>query len=351
MALLVHLTKPKHLTDAGREHAERAEGMDMNPSQGLPQSLSERAKDSRAWHRVGTSYVAEWRMVYKELIVGFLVAGAVAALVPASFFQALFPGEGGPWWALPVQAALAPVLAVLTFIGSMGNGPMAAILASHGVVFGAIMAFLYADFVVPPAVKINANYYGWKFAGYLAAVFAAAAVIAGIAVHLLFAVVGLLPRGGRNVAEMATFAIDYTFWLNLLALAVAGALVVLFRRKPAPAKETAERARAGTRVIATEIEAWTGGLAALAELVSSSAAGRWAPSSRPPSRPSATARAGRSWCALVVAPCQPPPWLRSCPSRARRSPGISTCCAPAWWTPSATAARCASVPSARGSVP
>ncbi len=169
MAVLVRLTKPERLTLAAREHAEHAEGIDMNPSEGLPGPLGERLRDERAWHRVGTSYIAEWRMVWKELLIGFLIAGAFAALVPASFFEDLFPQGDGAWWLVPVQAMLAPVLAVLTFIGSMGNGPLAAILASHGVVLGAIMAFLYADFVVSPAVKINANYYGWKFAGYLAA--------------------------------------------------------------------------------------------------------------------------------------------------------------------------------------
>jgi uncharacterized membrane protein YraQ (UPF0718 family) len=209
--------------------------MDMNPSEGLPGPLRERFRDERAWHRVGTSYIAEWRMVWKELLIGFLIAGAIAALVPASFFEALFPEGDGAWWLVPVQALLAPVLAVLTFIGSMGNGPLAAILASHGVVFGAIMAFLYADFVVPPAVKINANYYGWKFAGYLAAIFSVAAVVAGIVVHVLFAVLGVLPQGGRDVEELAAFAIDYTFWLNLIALAVAAGLVVLARREPARA--------------------------------------------------------------------------------------------------------------------
>ncbi len=91
MAVLVRLTKPERLTRAAREHAEHAEGMDMNPSEGLPGSLGERLRDERAWHRVGTSYIAEWRMVWKELLIGFLIAGAIAALVPASFFEALFP--------------------------------------------------------------------------------------------------------------------------------------------------------------------------------------------------------------------------------------------------------------------
>ncbi len=116
----------------------------------------------------------------------------------------------------------------------MGNGPLAAILASHGVGIGAIMAFLYADFVVRPALKINANYYGWKFAGYLAAIFSVAAVVAGIVVHVLFTALGLLPEGGKDVEELAAFAIDYTFWLNLTALAVAAGLVVLSRRQPKP---------------------------------------------------------------------------------------------------------------------
>jgi hypothetical protein len=82
-------------------------------------------------------------------------------------------------------------------------------------VFGAIMAFLYADFVVPPALRINARYYGWRFAGYLALVFAASAVLAGIIVHLLFGLVGLLPKQAKPATEMANFAIDYTFWLSL----------------------------------------------------------------------------------------------------------------------------------------
>lgn len=249
MSLLVRLTAPQQLTDDAKAHAEQVSGMEDNPSEGLPESLRDRATDRRAWHRVGTSYIAEWDMVYKELAVGFLIAGAIAALVPSSFFEALFPSPDAGWWALPVQALMAPVLAVLTFIGSMGNGPLAAILASNGVAFGAIMVFLYADFVVPPAVKINANYYGWRFAAYLAAIFTVAAVVSGLAAHGLFAVVGLLPSGDRaSVTELATFAIDYTFWLNLIAIATAVTLVVLARRPPPEedGRQTESRANAET---------------------------------------------------------------------------------------------------------
>jgi hypothetical protein len=106
-------------------------------------------------------------------------------------------------------------------------------LAEHGIMFGAIMAFLYSDFVVPPALKINARYYGWKFATYLGLIFAAAAVITGAAIHGLFTMLGLVPDGARSVKEMATFAIDYTFWLNMGSLAVVAVMFFLAKRAQA----------------------------------------------------------------------------------------------------------------------
>ena len=229
MAVIVRLTKPADVTREALDHARSAEGMEMDPSKGLPDSLGDRVRDSRSWHRMGRAYFSEWSMVYKELIIGFLIAGAVAALVPASFFEALFPQEGSEWYLVPLQALLAPLLAFVTVIGSMGNGPLAAVLANNGILFGAIMTFLYADFLVPPALKINANYYRWRFATYLGVVFAVSAVITGIVVHGLFALVGLLPEGAKDLGELATFAIDYTFWLNLVALAVAATMFVLSR--------------------------------------------------------------------------------------------------------------------------
>ncbi|MFC5730878.1 permease [Nocardioides vastitatis] len=237
MAVLVRLTRPDQLAARALEQAEQASGMDMDAAEGLPQRFSDRVRDERSYENLGRAYFGEWRMVYKELIAGFLVAGAVAALVPASFFQALFP-QGDAWYVLPLQVLLAPVLAVLTVIGSMGNGPLAAILAEHGIMFGAIMAFLYSDFVVPPALKINARYYGWKFAVYLGLIFAAAAVVTGIVIHVLFALLGLIPGGARSVEEMATFSIDYTFWLNLVSVIVVAVMFVLGRRAKS-------RARAG----------------------------------------------------------------------------------------------------------
>ncbi len=114
MAVLVRLTVPDGLADAALEHARRVEAGDMERSEGLPESLAARLRDRRAWSRVGDAYVSEWGMVWKELLVGFAVAGAIASLVPDEVFEALFP-QGDSWWVVPVQVLMAPVLAVATF--------------------------------------------------------------------------------------------------------------------------------------------------------------------------------------------------------------------------------------------
>ncbi|MDQ4145806.1 MAG: permease [Actinomycetota bacterium] len=230
MAAIVRLTRP----DALSKHAlERARDVTQDESEGsddLPDGWRERFANARAWQRVGRAYKMEWGMVWKELAIGFTIAGAVAALVPASFFKAIFPTGMNVWLLVPLHAFFAPFLAVITVIGSMGNGPLAAILFQNGVVFGGIMAFLYSDFVVPPALKINANYYGWRFALYLGVVFAAAAVVTGVVVHGLYAVAGLLPQSAKDIQELATFSFDYTLFLNVFAAAVSLVLIQLARQ-------------------------------------------------------------------------------------------------------------------------
>lgn len=217
-SILVKITYPKKLAEQAREKAKSVSGHDHNHGE----NSSKKITSLQTWKSVASSYKAEWKMVYKEILIGFLVAGFVATLVPDAFFQAIFPTNFPEWITLPLQAILAPVLALITVIGSMGNGPLAAILANNGVLFGAIMAFLYADFNVPPAVKINAKYYGWKFALYLAAITAVSAILTGIVVHGLYALIGILPTSAKSVTELATFAIDYTFWLNIVSVIIAG---------------------------------------------------------------------------------------------------------------------------------
>ena len=229
MVVLVRLTCPKRLAEEARRRAGEVEGGAMDPTEGLEASWRDRLRDRRAWGRVGDRFVMEWQMAGKEIAFGFLVAGTIAALVPRVVFETVFPRVGPEWLEAVVHALVAPVAAVLTFIGSMGNGPLAALLWENGVAFAGIMTFLAADFVVPPSVKINANYYGWRFTLYLAAISATAAVISGVALHALFALVGLTPHRDVNLAQRAGFELNHTFFLNLLALAVTAVLLGLRR--------------------------------------------------------------------------------------------------------------------------
>lgn len=230
MAAIVRVTRPDTLSQRALQHAQEMTQEEDDSAGDLSEHWRDRLTSGDAWQRVGCRYLMEWGMVWKELAIGFTIAGTVAALVPASFFKAIFPTGMTAWLLVPLHALLAPFLAILTVIGSMGNGPLAAILFKNGVVFGGIMAFLYSDFIVPPSLKINANYYGWRFATYLGLVFAAAAVVAGVIVHGLFSALGLLPNAAKNIEQLAAFEVDYTLFLNLFALALSAALVYASRR-------------------------------------------------------------------------------------------------------------------------
>ena len=240
MALAVRLTYPERMVERAREDAARAgeqhAGM-RDPAEGLPESWREKLKNKTAWHRAGMTYRGEWNMVWKDLFFGFLVAGGVATLVPDSVFQAIFPQELPVLLLVLVHALLGPVLAIFTIIGSMGNGPLAAVLWENGVLFAGIITFLYADFAVIPAYRINTAYYGWRFAAYLGMIFTISAIGAGIIMHALFRMLGLIPepQAGR-IQELAQFELNYIFYLNLAAIAITALLIWLGRRRSRLAK-------------------------------------------------------------------------------------------------------------------
>ena len=122
-----------------------------------------------------------------------------------------------------------PIAAFFTFIGSMGNIPLAAILFNNGVSFAGVMAFIFSDLVVFPVIRVNAKYYGWKVALYIVGVFFAALVATAIVMHYGFSLFGTLPQSAAGSSPQSTerFAIDYTFWLNLAFLVATGVLAWL----------------------------------------------------------------------------------------------------------------------------
>lgn len=225
--LLIRLTFPKSLVQQARDIARDEEESKSDETLNWKQLI----KSREGWRRVAQRYVMEWKMVWKDVTVGFTVAGAIAAFVPRSFFQALFVGSEGEdpaFWEIGVQTLVGPIAAFFTFIGSMGNIPLAAVLFGNGVSFAGIMAFIFSDLVVFPVLRIQAKYYGWKMALYILAVFLTVLIVAALIMHYSFAATGLLPDASAvsSVTDRQFFAVDYSLFLNIAFAVVSLGFVV-----------------------------------------------------------------------------------------------------------------------------
>lgn len=228
MWAVVRLTLPKALEQKAREHAREETG-DDDSDEDVP-DWKELIRSKAGWQKVSKRYVMEWAMVWKDVTIGFTVAGIIAAFVPKSFFQALFvgSGQGDPAvWEVFVQTLVGPVAAFFTFIGSMGNIPLAAVLFGNGVSFAGIMAFIFSDLVVFPVLRIQARYYGWKMALYILGVFLTVLVATAMAMHYGFAAFDILPdpSSAKQVTERTFFKVDYTLFLNLIFIALSAAFI------------------------------------------------------------------------------------------------------------------------------
>ena len=233
---LTRLWFPAGLAEEAKSIAEenqKSEGMDMK-DEAETGNWRDKLLSRRGWTRIAKAFVMEWKMVWKEILFGFTVAGFVTVFVPQSVWNTLFllSGEGGPqaspgFLVVAENALVAPIVAFFTFIGSMGNVPLAAMLWSKGASFGGVMSFLGADLVAATVIYVNAKYYGWRYALCISAMLYVCMVAAGITVHYLFEVFGQTPQERPGVQEMVRFGIDHTLFLNLGFLAVAGALLWL----------------------------------------------------------------------------------------------------------------------------
>lgn len=220
--LVVRLTRPDRMI---REARQRARSEEQTEEDDAIPDWRQLIRSVEGWRRVSERYVMEWQMVWKDVTIGFTVAGIIAAFVPKSFFETLFVGSasGNPGFGeVLLQALVGPLAAFFTFIGSMGNIPLAAVLFENGVSFAGVMAFIFSDLVVLPVLRIQAGYYGWKMALYILAVFLLVLVVAALLLHYGFAALGVLPTADtvRSVTDREFFALDYTAALNALFIAM-----------------------------------------------------------------------------------------------------------------------------------
>jgi uncharacterized membrane protein YraQ (UPF0718 family) len=184
--------------------------------------------DAGKWTRVANAFWMDWQMLWKEIIGGFLIAGLLAVLVPAGWWKVLFIETGNPLLRLIENAAIGPIIAILSFVCSIGNIPLASLLWANGISFGGVISFIYADLLVIPLILIYRKYFGPRATLYIVFIFYISMVAAGIVVDLLFAAAGLIPHGLRPASAMEhmTIAWNYTTWLDLVAIAVAISLWV-----------------------------------------------------------------------------------------------------------------------------
>ncbi|GGB99384.1 membrane protein [Marinobacterium zhoushanense] len=224
--LFIRLTRPGELIRQARQRGDDAQDQHNHEHDSWYTQLLSRA----GWEAIAAKYVMEWQMVWRDVLIGFTVAGIIAAFVPDAFFQMLFIGAGGApgeqsFVEVLAQVVAGPVAAFFTFIGSMGNIPLAAVLFDHGVSFAGVMAFIFSDLVVLPVLRINARYYGWKMALYILLLLLTCLICAALLLHYGFWALDLLPqRQDAGLRTLDLFQLNYGLVLNLLFLSVSAIL-------------------------------------------------------------------------------------------------------------------------------
>jgi uncharacterized protein len=224
---------PRRLEEEAREHAVAAEtGHEHHAAGSEELSWRERLGSVDAWSDVAHNFRGDWEMLWKEITGGFVIAGFVA-LLPAAFFNALFLTDApGPVQTIE-NVLLGPIVAFLTFVCSVGNVPVAAVLWGGGISFAGVIAFIYADLLIIPLILIYRRYYGRRVTVRLVAIMFVAMAIAALAVDGIFTAVGLVPETRPSIDSITARGIEwnYTTFLNIVFFAIAGVLFGLTMRR------------------------------------------------------------------------------------------------------------------------
>jgi uncharacterized membrane protein YraQ (UPF0718 family)/YHS domain-containing protein len=192
--------------------------------------LKVRLRSAAGWADSATYTMSDLTMVRRELVIGYTVAGFLAVLVPASVWQAVFlTGHG--FWTSVENAIVGPFIAIISFVCSIGNVPLAAALWSGGISFGGVIAFIFADLIAFPLLLIYRRYYGTRLMLRMLAVFWALMSTAGLLTELLFRAAGLVPTKRPTTIAPAHFSWNYTTYLNLIFLLLFGGLYWLYRNR------------------------------------------------------------------------------------------------------------------------
>ena len=233
LAVLFRLFVRSRLVDAAREQAERGIAGSMEGHAAMDMSIKgegsfwQRLFSPQGFTSVSHVFVMEWLAILRDLVLGLLIAGAIAAWVPEKFWQTFFLADH-PGWSALWGPLVGPIVAIVSFVCSIGNVPLAAVLWNGGISFGGVIAFIYADLVILPILNIYRKYYGTRMMLTLLGTFYAAMVSAGYLIELLFGTTSLIPKQRNATVMQAAISWNYTTWLNIAFLVIAAILIARF---------------------------------------------------------------------------------------------------------------------------
>jgi uncharacterized membrane protein YraQ (UPF0718 family)/YHS domain-containing protein len=232
MTVLLRTFVSRSLERQARAHAQAADDGHQHHAASGASGWRQRLTSISAWSDVAHNFRGDWQMLYREIGAGFLLAGFIAQL-GNGFFRGLFLSHAGGALSTLENVIVGPLIAVLSFVCSVGNVPLAAVLWSGGISFGGVLAFLFADLIVLPIIVIYRKYYGGAYAWRIVALMFVTMVLAALAVDGLFSVAGLIPHGPRPTRGdvFGRVALDYKLVLNVLGAVVFVALFALTRRR------------------------------------------------------------------------------------------------------------------------
>ena len=233
LAVLFRLFVRSRLIDAAREQADQGLAGSMEGHAAMDMSIQrdgsfvQRLFSAEGLTSVSHVFVMEWLAILRDLILGLFIAGAIAAWVPETFWQQFFLADH-PGWAVAWGPIVGPIVAIFSFVCSIGNVPLAAVLWNGGISFGGVIAFIFADLLIIPILNIYRKYYGARMMLILLATLYAAMVAAGYLVELLFGTANLIPTQRSTKVMETAISWNYTTWLNIAFIVIAALLLVRF---------------------------------------------------------------------------------------------------------------------------
>lgn len=233
MTVLVKLTYPQALVEEARRRVDLTGGHDHGSMESEGRSILERLRDPGTRVAIAQNFAMDVSMLWKDLLGGFAIAGVLGAFVPDGAWKVLFLSGAAPGVQLVANAVVGPLIAIVSFVCSIGNVPLAAVLWASGISFGGVLAFLYADLIVLPLLDVYRKYYGLRMMLYIFGVFFTTMVSSAILMDAAFSALHLVPAPNPNIRhDLTMFSFNYTFWLNLAFGALALYLWRLNRSNP-----------------------------------------------------------------------------------------------------------------------